>query len=133
MRNGFVVFGLQVFHRIVQEEVNEDSVDPVGLFWRFGVFWAFFGVLGVVIFRGLPCRVRFVLLRGLAVPIHLGCRVSFFDLAFDQLHTPDTRASQLDLPRGAWGKRLSRSDVTLQRGKETQTAQLVQHLGDAVV
>jgi hypothetical protein len=66
--------------------------------------------------------VRFILLRGLAVPLHLDFRVSFFDLAFDQLDTPDTRASQLNLPRGGWGKRLSGSDVTLQRGRETQTA-----------
>lgn len=59
--------------------------------------------------------------------------MSFFDLPLDQLDTPDAGAPQFDFPGGAVGNGFQAADVAFQRRGVAQTAEFVEHLGDAVV
>lgn len=91
--DALVIFLLQILHCIIQEEINEDCVDAVrflGLF--FGLGLGLGGCLGVQVFG---------ILVGLRAAFHARCLhlgVALLNLTFDQLHAPDTRATEFNFP-----------------------------------
>lgn len=105
VRDTLILLRLQSLHRIVQEEVDQDGVDPVCLVgFSSGRFFRAFIVLR------LP-RLR-VFYPFLSSDFHL--RVPLLDLPLNQLNAPDTRTAQLNLPVRAWRHRLQAADVRVQ-------------------
>lgn len=121
VRNTLVVLCLQILHRIVQEEVNEDRIDSVGFVWLFIDVSCLFGVLVL----NVPDPVR--LASGLDL------RVPLLNFTLDQLHTPNTSSTKLDFPGRAWCQWLQATYMVFQWRRVSETSKLVQHLRDTVV
>lgn len=86
VRNTLIVLCLQILHRIVQEEVNEDRIDSVGFVWLLIDFSCSFAAL-VLKVTGL-----------VRLASGLGLRVPLLNLTLDQLHTPNTGSTKLNFP-----------------------------------
>lgn len=100
VRNRLVVLSLQILHRIVQEEIDENSVDAVCLFRFFMACFLKCFLLWVLVLR--VCFFVKESLAGRLFAAHFDLRVSALDLSFDQFHAPDACSPKLDLPVGAW-------------------------------
>lgn len=89
MRETLVLLFLQPLHSIIQEEINENRIDPVcppGL--------GLFSILSCFSFVWL-----FLLGLGDAGPSsRLDLRVTLFNLALDQLDAPDASTAHFDFP-----------------------------------
>lgn len=135
MRDRLAPLPLQLLHRVVQEEVDQDRVDA-----KTGILAP--GSCTLLPARRLHARNHLAVLRlaeavfVLAIVVRaddLGLRVPPRDLLPDQLYAPDAGAAQLDLPPRPAGDGLELPDVALQWRGVQEAPELVEHLGDAVV
>lgn len=120
VRNSLRSFSLQQLHSIVQEEINQDSIDareiwlvdtllPLVLLRRalLLVFEGFSGGCWVAV------QLLLLLLRRRLPFLTLHFWVPFFDLALDEFYAPDADAADFDLPVGVALDGSEGSDVAL--------------------
>lgn len=103
---------LKVLHRVVQEEVNEDSVDAICPS-RCVIIVCFLDCFVLLVLVVVICIIVISGFRGWLFTAHLDLWVTPLDLSFDQFHAPDTRASELNFPIRSWFNGLQVADVRL--------------------
>lgn len=89
MRNALIVFRFQFLHCIVQEEIDQDGIDPVRLL---GLF---------VNPSGLTRALNRIVFTRPGDTFPAGCPdlwMPLLDFTLDQLHAPDTCSTEFDLP-----------------------------------
>lgn len=88
VRDALVLLLLQTLNRIIQEKVDQDCINAVRLVRLFGIVVALASVLVV----GLPSFGN-ALLTG-----RFDFWVTFLDFTLNELHAPDARTAEFDLP-----------------------------------
>lgn len=88
VRDALVLLLLQTLHRIIQKEVDQDRINAVRFVRLFGIVVALASVLAVV----LPSFGKALFAS------RFDFWVTFLNLPLDQLHTPDARTAEFDLP-----------------------------------
>lgn len=91
VRDALVLLLLEILHRIIQKEVDQDRIDAICLVWLFNLFDIFDALESVLVVVLDGCEDALF-----AGGLHFG--VPFLDFPLDQLHAPDAGTAKFDLP-----------------------------------